>query len=1158
MECQVLQITPDAKNLEHLNVPFTNLVVATNNFAKTHLIGSGAYGEVYKGELELPEENKNKNDISKRRRTVAIKRILIRKEDKQGIEGFKAEILLLTSCKHGNIISLLGFCYEGTHMILVYEYASNGSLDAYLRNTNKFNNLTWEQRIKICVDIAHGLNYLHTRKEIEQRIIHRDIKSGNILLGPNLEAKISDFGLSRLFPNRTENTYYTYNIAGTEPYLDPEYAATGKLNKGIDIYSFGVVLFELLYGKIATDQIFRNEGLAHCAQRRFKEVWESTMRKPIPFAVRSSMKLGQRSDLVKFKPTFPSLLKLSRQGRDRASEFSYINDRSSHEWQSIPESKFKKVVEVLDTTNLMIKIELRTDLLSPNVTYGVRLLFKFRDPRKVSSKPAYVNLKYKKGNETVHAYFATWRDDNWMTVELCRFLNHKEVKHDEIEQKIDVQQVIKEPDMKVDQVQQLLINYDKGEKLFWLTDMNGKKHLMLLAEAALHDFANVKLFTSKLSADSRFQEVFELLPQQVLRINCAIKSHMLSPDTEYVCYLLFKLTEQCDGLHCPVKVRDLLQKKIEEAGIVYCISPSLWNVHDFIKTPTQRGDGWMEENHKDKLQISLEDISKATQNFDDANLIGQGPVFKVYEGRVAHGCNIIAVKRLGTSHGDQRDYDFATELEILYEHKHENIVGLVGYCNEEKEKIIVCEYAHNGSLDKHLNHISVTWIKRLNICIDVASGLAFLHKGSPTKEMVIHNDIQSANILLTDEWKAKITDFGLSIIPIDGEIMYHQRAGGCVDPLHESTGFITKESDIYAFGVMLYEVLSGRRIVTDKHKYDRQNLTAIKDIVFKDIERYVAPESLNTFRKIASQCIDDVREKRPTAEQVLGQLKEALEIQEGYDIWEPKLPKDYTELIQTSKSPEIYYKKTKNELYDIFFTEGILLKKDTVVAWKKICRPKSQGGLRLKDLGVSNKAMIVKHLWHVIIHRDSLWVKWICTVKLKDEVRSSIVMNIGNGEKTFMIYDNWCGDGILQSFITHRDLYNVTRNDSMVVKDIVENGVCMWPEERITKYPDLPLHNKIGLNADKEDTTVWRAKNGKKEGFLLNKHTNTTTKQVYSDRFFRRKSVGNGCFQQISDRNRLSDFSWSLIFISRNSVGNNDRICSSQIRHIFQSEKRQK
>ncbi|GKD71222.1 kinase-like domain, phloem protein 2-like protein [Tanacetum coccineum] len=107
---------------------------------------------------------------------------------------------------------------------------------------------------------------------------------------------------------------------------------------------------------------------------------------------------------------------------------------------------------------------------------------------------------------------------------------------------------------------------------------------MLPAKVALNDSSNGKLFTSKPSASSRASIPYQL----------PIKSHMLSPDTEYVCYLVFKLSEQCDGLHCPVKVQDLLQRKTEEAGIIYLIPPSPWNIHHFIKIPRQRTDGLME------------------------------------------------------------------------------------------------------------------------------------------------------------------------------------------------------------------------------------------------------------------------------------------------------------------------------------------------------------------------------------------------------------------------------------------------------------------------------------------------------------------------------------------------------------------------------------
>ncbi|GJX56423.1 kinase-like domain, phloem protein 2-like protein [Tanacetum coccineum] len=163
--------------------------------------------------------------------------------------------------------------------------------------------------------------------------------------------------------------------------------------------------------------------------------------------------------------------------------------------------RFKKVAEVLDTTNLMIKIEIRTDLLSPYVTYEVRLVFKFCDLRKVSSKPTFQ-----------HAIVE-------MRQSMLKALNFEHFTMQETEQKNDIQQV-KELDMNVDQVQQFL-TYEEGEKLFSLTEVNGKTHLMLPAKAALHDFTNDKLFTSKSSAESRIprQRTDGLMEVEVWKFN---------------------------------------------------------------------------------------------------------------------------------------------------------------------------------------------------------------------------------------------------------------------------------------------------------------------------------------------------------------------------------------------------------------------------------------------------------------------------------------------------------------------------------------------------------------------------------------------------------------------------------------------------------------
>ncbi|GKC48228.1 kinase-like domain, phloem protein 2-like protein [Tanacetum coccineum] len=293
--------------------------------------------------------------------------------------------------------------------------------------------------------------------------------------------------------------------------------------------------------------------------------------------------------------------------------------------------RFETVVEISDITNLFIEIKTRVQFLSPNVVYGVYLVFKFCESRNLASKSMYVDLNYTKGHESLHAYFATWRDNEWMMIELYRFLNKNEdvvfefllecfssfhcgdgaiyvegiefraiekVKH-EIG-KLEEGNQVTETNF-ADQVLQLPTNFEEifkisrnYDELFWLGEVNGKKLLMLSAKAALYKFSNVNLFTSTLSAQSRFQEVIELLPQRVFHINCTIKSQMLSQDTEYVCYLLFKLSENCQGMHCPVKVRDVLHQENNEAEFFYFSTPTPVNIHDITRVPKQREDGWME------------------------------------------------------------------------------------------------------------------------------------------------------------------------------------------------------------------------------------------------------------------------------------------------------------------------------------------------------------------------------------------------------------------------------------------------------------------------------------------------------------------------------------------------------------------------------------
>ncbi|GJU19320.1 serine-threonine/tyrosine-protein kinase catalytic domain-containing protein [Tanacetum coccineum] len=230
------------KYWEHLKIPFEKIDVATKNF-KT-CIGSGGYGHVYKGVLSI-----NGKDT-----TVAVKRL--NEKFGQGLKEFLTEIHLLSGQQHPNLISLLGYCDEGKEKIIVYEYAAYGSLDGYIRRHNRDESsttLTWLERLKICVDVARGLDHLHNHIGGHQTIIHRDIKSSNILMDENLVAKISDFGLSKLGVTGFGMSLIVSNGCGTPGYCEPEYYISGIVTEKSDVYSFGIVLFEVLCGRLCNE-----------------------------------------------------------------------------------------------------------------------------------------------------------------------------------------------------------------------------------------------------------------------------------------------------------------------------------------------------------------------------------------------------------------------------------------------------------------------------------------------------------------------------------------------------------------------------------------------------------------------------------------------------------------------------------------------------------------------------------------------------------------------------------------------------------------------------------------------------------------------------------------------------------------------------------------
>ncbi|KAL9670180.1 hypothetical protein QQ045_007731 [Rhodiola kirilowii] len=216
---------------ESLLFDFGTIKSATNNFSDDNKLGQGGFGSVYKGKLADGVE-------------IAVKRLA--NGSGQGDIEFKNEVVLLAELQHKNLVRLLGFCLEGSERLLIYEFIPNASLDHFLFDPVKCAVLDWERRYKIIGGIARGLLYLHEDSRL--RIIHRDLKASNILLDEEMDPKIADFGMARLFV-MDQSQGNTSRIVGTYGYMAPEYAMHGQFSVKTDVYSFGVILLELVSGQ---------------------------------------------------------------------------------------------------------------------------------------------------------------------------------------------------------------------------------------------------------------------------------------------------------------------------------------------------------------------------------------------------------------------------------------------------------------------------------------------------------------------------------------------------------------------------------------------------------------------------------------------------------------------------------------------------------------------------------------------------------------------------------------------------------------------------------------------------------------------------------------------------------------------------------------------
>ncbi|KAK9065666.1 hypothetical protein SSX86_015067 [Deinandra increscens subsp. villosa] len=336
------------------------------------------------------------------------------------------------------------------------------------------------------------------------------------------------------------------------------------------------------------------------------------------------------------------------------------------------------------------------------------------------------------------------------------------------------------------------------------------------------------------------------------------------------------------------RAKPAVEAKPEVNGVSSHVLSSYPSIVNFsINSPSQRSN----LNHS--LRFLFDDILQATNSFDEKLLIGRGGFGKVYRGTLPNGM-IVAVKRGAKGHEQGRP-EFVTEITVLSNIEHRYLVTLIGYCDEKSEMILVYEYMEKGTLQEHLydenkDHPKLSWNQRLEICISATQGLHYLHTGSDPR--IIHRDVKSTNILLNENYVAKVADFGISRLDNveENENSYIKGSFGYLDPEYIKCMILTQKSDVYSFGVVLLEVLCARSALNNTLPQKEANLAdwAIKNIKDGKVEAImdpylidtINPDSLRKFLEIVERCLKDTGDERPNMINVLWDLKCALNLQQ--------------------------------------------------------------------------------------------------------------------------------------------------------------------------------------------------------------------------------------------------------------------------------------
>uniref|UniRef100_A0A251TEE7 Putative receptor-like tyrosine-protein kinase kin-15 n=1 Tax=Helianthus annuus TaxID=4232 RepID=A0A251TEE7_HELAN len=911
------------EHLEFLRIPMRYIILATNNFSMRYKTADRRDYTLYKAELDyfdkenlLSVEGKNKRERQKK--TVFITRYLY-----GGEERLVTKIEMLTSVRHPNIVTPLGFCVECSEVILVTDInLSNRYLARYLENHMSMHILTWEKRLKICIDVAHTLNYLHSEVEHQMMMImYPEINSRNIVLDENWVAKIIDLEHSIALAQDQEDNHY-FNRIGKPSYKDPEYTKTHKLNKESHIYSFGVVLFEILCGRLAYDPIYLEEsdkGLAHVTRQSFcngtiEDMVDPTINKEI----------RENNFVINKGPNKDSLHTFIKIAYQCLSEAQDQRPTMKVVVKELQKALFFQNMESIPTKFASLQIPLEDVVKATNdfhhdniirhsgfcTTYKGRLLLSGRLMKIVAQRFDCMQEEGELKFMTVISVLSKLKHKNLVSIIGICYEKDEKIIITTYEANGSLSQYLSDPNLTW--TQRLKICLGVARALSYLRYDEGRDYAIIHCNINSDIILLDKNWEAKLSGfeisikQLAYHDHQVCLCEHIGTVGCtdpAIentgsvthKSDIYSFGVvlfEILCGRKAFIENEANRFLAP-----LAKYHYENGTLQDIIHPNLWNnqisslsldkyskvayscleeerahrpeakniVGELMKAlQSHLRPENLAYNQFAHLEIQLEEIVSATNNFAPENLIAEGGFGKAYKGQLRRSGQLIDIyaRRLDDEYG-QGDNQFWTEISMLSSLQHENIITLFGFSDEDDEKIIIYEHAIHGSLDQHLSDPNLTWFQRLKICLGVARGLSYIHYD------VIHCDIDSSKIVLDKDWEPKI--FGFEHSTKYPQSWRHR--------LLFSHNFynpnMTPKYDVYCFGVLLFEILYGKKPM----KTEDGVKVELDDIINPKLRKQMDRQSLGDFKKIVYNCLSEYPVQRPTMDDIVKKLEDVWELQ---------------------------------------------------------------------------------------------------------------------------------------------------------------------------------------------------------------------------------------------------------------------------------------